>query len=153
MATVIKTTFLLKRSTAQKWAELNPILLQGEPGFAYDKNIFKIGDGVTPWNDLKPPVNLSTSIISVNTYADLPAIGNIEVIYKVQDEKTLYQWNGEKYEPIGGGSIELEQEIEKLSKVTEKIKFEIGNIPEGTLVKYTDSEIRVMCPKDAVFVH
>ena len=52
MATVIKTTFRLKRGTEARWAELNPILEPGEPGFVYDKNRLKIGDGVTPWNDL-----------------------------------------------------------------------------------------------------
>lgn len=153
MATVIKTTFLLKRSTAQKWAELNPILHQGEPGFAYDKNIFKIGDGVTPWNDLKSPLGSSASVVSVSTYSELPVVGDTESIYKVQDEKALYQWNGEAYEQIGGGTVELEKEVEKLFQVTEKIKFEIGNVPEGTLVKYTDNEIRVMCPVDAAFAH
>ena len=55
MTAVIKTTFLLKRATSKRWSELNPILQQGEPGFAYDTNVFKIGDGTTPWNDLVPP--------------------------------------------------------------------------------------------------
>lgn len=30
-------------------------------------------------------------------------------------------------------------------------KYEITDVPEGTLVKMSDSEIRVMCPSDAVF--
>lgn len=52
MATVLNTTFRLKRGTAARWAEVNPILDQGEPGFVYDANRLKIGDGKTPWNDL-----------------------------------------------------------------------------------------------------
>lgn len=52
MATVVKTTFKLKRGTAERWEELNPVLAQGEPGFAYDVNILKIGNGVDPWNKL-----------------------------------------------------------------------------------------------------
>lgn len=51
---VLKTIFQVKRGKAQAWETLNPILRIGEPGFAYDDNIFKVGDGVTPWNDLKP---------------------------------------------------------------------------------------------------
>lgn len=48
----IKTIFLLRRGTAAEWAQVNPVLEQGEPGFAYDTKEFKIGDGITPWNDL-----------------------------------------------------------------------------------------------------
>ena len=52
MATVIKTTFKLRRGLAAKWAEVNPILAEGEPGFATDTFDLKIGDGVTAWNSL-----------------------------------------------------------------------------------------------------
>lgn len=52
MANVYNTIFKLKRGTASRWAELNPILQQGEPGFVYDTNQLKIGDGSTPWNEL-----------------------------------------------------------------------------------------------------
>ena len=56
MAQTIKTTFLLKRGTAQRWMDTNPILAQGEPGWAIDTHILKIGDGINPWNSL-PAVN------------------------------------------------------------------------------------------------
>ena len=39
MAQVVNTTFRLKRGTAARWAEVNPILDQGEPGFVYDTNL------------------------------------------------------------------------------------------------------------------
>ena len=52
MATILNTIFKLKRGTAERWAELNPILAQGEPGFVLDANSLKIGEGVTAWNDL-----------------------------------------------------------------------------------------------------
>lgn len=52
MATVLNTTFKFKRGTAARWAELNLVLEQGEPGWAIDTYVLKIGDGVTPWNDL-----------------------------------------------------------------------------------------------------
>lgn len=51
--TTYNTIFKLKRGTADRWAELNPILEQGEPGFVYDNNKLKIGDGITPWNELE----------------------------------------------------------------------------------------------------
>ena len=52
MATEILTTFQLKRGTAQRWIEVNPILKQGEPGFEYDTGKLKIGDGIKHWLEL-----------------------------------------------------------------------------------------------------
>lgn len=52
MATTVKTTFQFKRGKASKWQELNPILNAGEPGFEIDTGKLKIGNGVTPWNEL-----------------------------------------------------------------------------------------------------
>ena len=52
MATIISTTFRLKRGLAERWQELNLVLDPGEPGFELDTYRLKIGDGETPWNDL-----------------------------------------------------------------------------------------------------
>ena len=49
---VYKSSFLVKRGFAADWAELNPVLRQGEIGFIIDENAIKIGDGVTLWNEL-----------------------------------------------------------------------------------------------------
>ena len=118
---VIKTTFLLKRSTLAKWNALNPILEQGEPGFAYDANILKIGDGITPWKDLLPPNGDSSTsqIISVNAYSELPQQGDIKIIYRVIEEKTLYQWNNSKYEILSTGEINIDQITQKEGQVLE----------------------------------
>lgn len=43
---------------------------------------------------------------------------------------------------------EVEAAVEK---AVEKTKYEITDVPEGTLVDYRDKEIRVMCPTDAVW--
>lgn len=42
----------LRRDLAAKWAEINPILMEGEVGFEIDTKLRKIGDGVTAWNNL-----------------------------------------------------------------------------------------------------
>ena len=44
-AKTIKTTFLLRRGTAEAWNRVNPTLKYGEPGFEKDTNKLKIGDG------------------------------------------------------------------------------------------------------------
>jgi hypothetical protein len=81
----------LKRGTAERWTEVNPILANGEPGFVYDSNKLKIGDGVTPWNDL--PYVSEGGVVNVSTRFDFPSVGNINTIYKAETEKMLYQWN------------------------------------------------------------
>lgn len=104
MATVLNTTFKLKRGTAARWAEVNPILAQGEPGFVYDANRLKVGDGVTPWNDL-PYIDGKREVNNFNYVEDFPKIGDENVIYKAEKEQSLYQFNTEtnQYEKLSSG--------------------------------------------------
>lgn len=115
MATEIKTTFQLKRGTAQRWIEVNPILKQGEPGFEYDTNKLKIGDGITPWNNL--PYQGEDDVISVETSTELPTVGQRDLIYKVGQEKLLYQWNSNNnsYEVLNEGSSFDPTQITKIN--------------------------------------
>lgn len=41
-----------RRGTEAEWASVNPILAEGEMGIETDTDLFKIGDGLTPWNSL-----------------------------------------------------------------------------------------------------
>ena len=113
MAEIIKHIYQFKRGTAQRWIEVNPVLRQGEPGFEYDTGKLKIGDGFTPWltlpyiNDVD--VSGQEEIIVVNTYNDLPRMGDVNILYRVIDDKLLYQWNSttKKYESLGAqGSLD-----------------------------------------------
>lgn len=72
MSTTVASTFQFKRGTEARWEEVNPILKQGEPGFVYDKNKLKIGDGITPWRDL-PYVEDETIDAMDATFADTNA--------------------------------------------------------------------------------
>lgn len=113
MAEIIKHIYQFKRGTAQRWIEVNPVLRQGEPGFEYDTGKLKIGDGFTPWltlpyiNDVD--VSGQEEIIVVSTYNDLPRMGDVNILYRVIDDKLLYQWNSttKKYESLGAqGSLD-----------------------------------------------
>ena len=46
------TKILFRRDTATNWANNNPVLSEGEPGYEVDTGLFKLGDGVKAWNDL-----------------------------------------------------------------------------------------------------
>lgn len=83
MADVIKTTFQVKRGTAARWEELNPILNPGEPGFEMDTFKLKIGNGSTPWKEL-PYVN----DIDISKYITIEDIINGDVILPVATKTT-----------------------------------------------------------------
>ena len=103
MATVVKTTFQLKRGTAAKWIELNLILAAGEPGFEIDTGRLKIGDGQKAWVDL--PYLGEGGVVNAATHYDFPETGAANIIYKAEEEKLLYQWNASSnaYELLGMG--------------------------------------------------
>ena len=43
----------LRRDTAARWAQFNPVLSEGEVGYVTDNpNQYKIGDGIHAWNEL-----------------------------------------------------------------------------------------------------
>ncbi len=41
-----------RRDTAANWAQANPVLAQGEPGFEHDTGLLKIGNGSSTWLEL-----------------------------------------------------------------------------------------------------
>lgn len=58
MASVLRR-IRLRRAYAEDWARVNPILMDGEPGYDKTQNMVKVGDGQTPWNRLRylnPPI-------------------------------------------------------------------------------------------------
>lgn len=80
MATNENFIFQFKRGTAQRWAEVNPILLNGEPGYEYDTGKLKIGDGATPW--------LALNYQNANSYSISPD-GN-SLIYDKDGKLCVY---------------------------------------------------------------
>ena len=93
MAEIIRTTFQLRRGYEAAWKKNNPVLAQGEPGFVIDKNALKIGDGVTAWNDLDYIGREGGGVFNAKTHFEFPSIGSVDMIYKAEDEKKIYQWN------------------------------------------------------------
>ena len=48
----MKSKFYFKRGSSSAWSEQNLILGPGEPGFELDTGKLKVGNGITPWNEL-----------------------------------------------------------------------------------------------------
>lgn len=111
MATVINATIRFKRGTADRWNEVNPVLMDGEPGYETNTGKVKIGNGVSAWKDLT--YLGEKSVVNASTHYDFPSIGKVDVIYKAESEKKIYQWNPSmmKYEALDPDDDVLDVEI------------------------------------------
>ena len=58
---MVRTIFQFKRGLTEAWERNNPILAAGEPGWTLDTHVLKVGDGVTPWNNLGPIAEIEVS--------------------------------------------------------------------------------------------
>ena len=47
-----ETKTYIRRDISDRWAEVNPILENGELGYEVDTRRIALGDGVSRWNDL-----------------------------------------------------------------------------------------------------
>ena len=85
----LNTQFRLKRGTAEAWARNNPILATGEPGWATDSKVLKIGDGKTHWNDLTYVVNVSDYVTeqelrdAINKYNQQVSVTIEDILYEI----------------------------------------------------------------------
>lgn len=76
-------TFKLRRDTPTRWAEENPVLADGEPGYEKGTHRMKIGDGYHAWLDL-PYLSLSGTVEESNS--TLPLHVNSEDPHPVYDD-------------------------------------------------------------------
>ena len=103
--------------------------------------------------------NSATTVVEGDS---LPATGESGKIYIFKDE--AYVWNGTEFKNITNSAdlTALEEAIaskvdestvdEMITKATlSDMAYEIFSKPTGTLVNYTEEEIRVMCPADTAW--
>ena len=73
----------LRRATNAQFISANTILASGEPGYATDTRVIKVGDGYTPWSALLP-VNISGTIdfptLLASNNINISSVGNTYVI-------------------------------------------------------------------------
>lgn len=109
-----QSTLQFKRGLSTSWAKYTGILLQGEPGLETDTGKMKIGNGINLWKDL-PYVGNDTepSVVNALTHYDFPSVGSVNVIYKAQDEKKIYQWNPSlmAYEVVSGEGASIDIQL------------------------------------------
>lgn len=123
-----------RRDTAARWAEMNPILLDGEMGLVTDNpNQYKIGDGVHTWNEL--PLRGYTGTISQEFGEREDAVVSQKVVSEKfsETEQKLSDIGSEveKIEVFGEG---VEKELTQYSSYQKRAYF-YGNYKKGEKVK------------------
>lgn len=102
---VIHYRFRLRRALAATWVALNDILLDGEFGLEKDTGRLKIGDAVTPWNDLA----YVERGLELAMLGDVDAAGKADrkaVVWSDADQKHVYGSAGASYVPGLGIDID-----------------------------------------------
>ena len=109
MAEVIKMTYQLRRGTSATWKTNNPLLLAGEPGYELDTHKVKIGDGTSYWKDL--PYIGEHNIVSYATHTEFPSVGNVNYLYKANDEDMLYCWDDKEADYVIIGPADVDSDV------------------------------------------
>ena len=107
----LNTQVRLKRGLAEAWARNNPILAKGEPGWATDTKVLKIGDGETHWNDLTYVVNVSDYVTEQELRA---AIDKYDAQIREWLEELMADVDGafkDIYQTVGEIATNVEQEF------------------------------------------
>ena len=82
--------------------------------------------------------------------AEIATKANVKDVAQLETEVATKANAEEVNTKIGEIETALDNVV-NASHTHEKIKYEITDVPVGTLVDYGDKEVRVMCPKDSVF--
>ena len=99
---IIEQVYHLKGGEEIAVEYANPLLDRREPFVVYCKDgltRLKIGDG-----------DSQKEVLNFKTKQNFPNIGDANVIYKVENEAKLYQWNSSKlvYEPLDNVDVEVD---------------------------------------------
>lgn len=85
-----------RRDTKARWAEVNPVLMEGEVGLETDTKNIKMGDGSTAWNNLEYGVGYS-NITSDEGTSDNLAMSQKAVTELVKEIKANFEKRGNLY--------------------------------------------------------
>jgi hypothetical protein len=77
-------TIQIRRGLNSEFVDANPILNSGEPAYVIDAKIFKIGDGVTRWNNLSTIANSYTILVLTQQEYDNLSVVDPNTLYFIQ---------------------------------------------------------------------
>lgn len=134
------TRIRLRRDTFSQWSGINPTLALGETGYELDTKRLKVGDGITPWNNLSYVTVESSSI-------DFPDPPNINMIIASSsdnlpnnDRIILNLSSGQRLNIVGeeGVTVDYSNSYKRLSIRSDKL---YNPINFGTIINPTNSGV------------
>lgn len=98
-----------RRDTKARWAEINPVLMEGEVGLEIDTQNIKMGDGEHAWNDLEYGVGYSnvTNEPGNNENLAISQKGATELVRGVKDGMTASEYPAIRIEDFAVGVTEV----------------------------------------------
>lgn len=141
----LNTQVRLKRGTAEAWSRNNPILERGEPGWATDSKVLKIGDGETHWNDLTYVVNVSDYVTeqelrdAINKYDEQVGAAVEDILYEIgQSFDQVYDDINALGDNVQTKFEDIETAIGNIGSMTSSHEVALKNSIEPTLETHTD---------------
>lgn len=147
---------LQRHDTAANWQTHNPVLAEGELGIITDgAKGYKIGDGVTAWNDLDYPANLTQIVDNVGTSTTVAISQRVvtEMVgldeYLAFSEGTAYSvgdvvnYNGKLYQFISDHTAGawVGNDVKETDVIKVHIVQELGNNEDRVVSQKALSEI------------
>ena len=143
-----------------------------EKGLVDSYDILFLNEGKIGWIDRDGKPVILEDKTGVETVDTLPETGDEKTIYIY--DGNFYFWNGTEFakpecigveesvvnEKVASAVKEaktytddiIDNAVHEFEATCERIKYEITSKPVGTLVNYSEKEIRVMCPADTQWV-
>lgn len=117
-----------RRDTKARWAEINPVLMEGEIGLEIDTQNIKMGDGEHAWNDLEYGVGYSnmTNEPGNNENLAISQKGATELVRGVKDGMTASEYPTIRIEDFAVGVTETGSD--RAAKVLEKFNAWLNSV-------------------------
>lgn len=148
----------LRQDISSVWQSKNPVLLLGEFGVETDTNKFKIGDGVTDWNNLSYSVPTKTSdLVNDSGYINISAVPTtLSQLINDSGYVTSSALNDKQDVLIAGSNITIENNVisaigsggsSSVNSVNGKVgtvvlsAHDVGALPDSTFIPVKTSDI------------
>lgn len=148
----------LRQDISSVWQSKNPVLLLGEFGVETDTNKFKIGDGITDWNNLSYSVPTKTSdLINDSGYINISAVPTtLSQLINDSGYVTLSALNDKQDVLIAGSNITIENNVisaigsggsSSVNSVNGKVgtvvlsAHDVGALPDSAFIPAKTSDI------------
>lgn len=135
-----------RRDTKARWAEVNPILMEGEIGLETDTNNIKMGDGVHTWNELEYGVgieNITSELGDSENLAASQKLVKVELDKKF-DKTSVVQEPGDSEELVMSQKAVNAELGKKLSSKTDdsSADFSIGDDKGNVILRLKNGHIK-----------